>query len=184
MSRRIFFTLPIAFAATLFHTACCVLPLLSLASTSLPFLDFFVRYKPFFFWFQFAVIFYLIVKITLDQTKIKSFCSLKDRILHSISLVIAIGGMVISYYEPFKGENQKLAEQQFMLFKNHRQLEVNLSGKYDKEALRKDLLDIKGIKSNRILIINDTLALTFQSNQISSQQILKSLKLKGYSFAE
>jgi len=98
--------------------------------------------------------------------------------------MIVITGTAISYYEPFKNENQKLAEQQFMLFKNHRQLEINLFGEYDEEALRKDLENMKGIKSNRISIDNDTLAVTFQSNEVSSQEILRNLRLKGYSFVE
>ena len=116
--------------------------------------------------------------------KIRSFCNMKDRTIHLISLLIAIGGMAVNHYEPFKSEKQKLAEQQFILFKNHRQLEVNLSGKYDQAALRKDLMNIKGIKSNRISIVNDTLGLTFQSNQVSSEEILRNLRSKGYSFGQ
>ena len=184
MSSRLIFTIPLAFAATLLHVGCCLLPLFSIASSSLPYLDFFARYKSFFTWFQFVVIFYLIVKIILDQQKIKPFCSVKDRVIHFVSLMIVITGTAISYYEPFKNENQKLAEQQFMLFKNHRQLEINLFGEYDEEALRKDLENMKGIKSNRISIDNDTLAVTFQSNEVSSQEILRNLRLKGYSFVE
>ena len=184
MSSRLFFTIPLAFTATLLHAGCCLLPLFSLASTSLPYLDFFVRYKLFFAWFQLAVMFYLIVKIILDHQKIKPFCNVKDRVIHFVSLLIVITGMLVSYYEPFKNEDQKLAEEQFMFFKNHRQLEINLFGEYDEEVLRKDLESMKGIKSNRILIGNDKLALTFQSNEVSSQEILRNLRLKGYNFAE
>ena len=184
MSSRLFFTIPLTFTATLLHAGCCLLPLFSLASTSLPYLDFFVRYKLFFAWFQLAVMFYLIVKIILDQQKIKPFCNVKDRVIHFVSLLIVITGMLVSYYEPFKNEDQKLAEEQFMFFKNHRQLEINLFGEYDEEVLRKDLESMKGIKSNRILIGNDKLALTFQSNEVSSQEILRNLRLKGYNFAE
>jgi len=184
MRSKIPFTLSFAFAATLLHISCCLLPLFSLASTSLPYLNFFTRYRALFAWIQFAVVFYLLVKIVLDQTRIKSFCHKTDRIIHMTSLVIAVCGIGINHYEPFKTENQKLAEQQFMLFRNHRQLEINLSGVYDKEALKKDLMEMKGIKSNRIEISNDTLALTFQSNLVSSQEILSNLRSKGYSFAE
>jgi len=184
MSSRLFFTIPLTFTATLLHAGCCLLPLFSLASTSLTYLDFFVRYKLFFAWFQLAVMFYLIVKIILDHQKIKPFCNVKDRVIHFVSLLIVITGMLVSYYEPFKNENQKLAEEQFMFFKNHRQLEINLFGEYDEEILRKDLENMKGIKSNRILIGNDKLALTFQSNEVSSREILRNLRLKGYIFAE
>ncbi|MCF2445958.1 hypothetical protein L0657_18510 [Dyadobacter sp. CY345] len=180
MSIRIFSTLPVVFASTLLHIGCCLLPVLSLVGTSLPFLNFFARYKPVFVWIQLAVMLYLILKIILDLSRIRSFCNTTDRVIHFGSLVIAVTGVLISHYEPFKNDNQKLAEQRFMLFKNHRQLEVGLSGKYDQEVLKKDLLEIKGVKSGRILIENDTLALTFLSNQTSSREILRNLRLKGY----
>jgi len=184
MSNRVFFTIPLVFTATLLHMGCCLLPLFSIIGTSLPYLEFFSRFKSFFTCFQLAVLLYLTVRIMLDQKKVKPFCNMKDRIMHFVSLVIVITGMTISYYEPFKTEDQMLAERQFLLFKNHRQLEVNLFGEYDEEALRKDLENMKGIKSNRISIGNDTLALTFHSDEVSRQEILRNLRLKGYSFAE
>lgn len=184
MSIRIFATLPVVFASTLLHIGCCLLPLFSLIGTSLPYLNFFARYKPVFVWIQLAVMFYLILKFILDLSRIRSFCNTTDRIIHFVSLVIAIGGIVVSNYEPFKNENQKLAEQRFLFFKNHRQLEVNLFGEYDEETLRNDLERMKGIKSNRISIVNDTLTLTFQTNQVSSQEIIRNLRSKGYGLVE
>src|SRR5687768_3086343 len=98
MINRVFFTIPLTITATLLHMGCCLLPLFSIIGTSLPYLEFFSRFKSFFNCFQFAVLLYLTVRVILDQKKVKRFCNLKDRIIHFVSLAIVITGMTISYY--------------------------------------------------------------------------------------
>ena len=180
MRFRLIFTLPLTLLATFLHLSCCLLPLLSIAGTSLPYFDFFTRYKTMLTVFQLLVTMYLLGKIVLDYTHIKPFCDVRERVIHFIGVTIAVAGLTISYYEPFKSEDQQLAEQQFLRFKSHRQLDIAISGDYDREKLLNDLVEIKGVKSNRIQITDGMVALTFQSNKTSRQEILENLRSKGY----
>jgi uncharacterized membrane protein len=180
MRFRLIFTLPLTLLATFLHLGCCLLPLLSIAGTSFPYYDFFTRYKTMLTVFQLLVTMYLLGKIMLDQTHIKPFCDARERVIHWIGVVIAVVGLTISYYEPFKSEDQQLAEQQFLRFKSHRQMDISISGDYDHEKLLNDLAEIKGVKSNRIQISDGMVALTFQSNTTSRLEILENLRSKGY----
>lgn len=180
MRFRLIFTLPLTILATFLHLGCCLLPLLSIAGMSLAHFDFFTRYKAMLMVFQLGIAGYLVGKIVLDQTGVKPFCGLKERVIHFISMIVAIVGLTISYYEPFKSENQQLAEQQLLLFKTHRQMNIYIIGDYDYKRLLNDLAEIEGIKSKRIQITDGRVALTFQSNRTSREEILENLRSKGY----
>lgn len=184
MRIRSTFTLPLTILATFLHLGCCLLPLLSIAGTSLSHFDFFTRYKTMLMVFQLGVAGYLVGRIVLDQAGVKPFCGFRERIIHFVSMIIAMGGLTISYFEPLKSENQQLAEQQFLLFKTHRQMDINIAGDYDRERLLNDLVEIKGVKSNRIQMADGMVALTFQSNRTSRQEILENLRSKGYTVSD
>ena len=180
MRFRSIFTLPVTLLAIFLHLSCCLFPLISIAAISGPYLDVLSSYKSVFIGIQYVVIFYLIIRLVLDKFRLKRFCGIGERVMHFASLAIAFAGLVLSTFEPFKTENQRLAEQRFELFKNHRQLHINLTDRCNYEKLRSDLADIKGVKSNRIKIADNRLLLTFQSNRISRKEIVRILRDKGH----
>ncbi|MCF2493454.1 heavy-metal-associated domain-containing protein, partial [Dyadobacter sp. CY22] len=86
----------------------------------------------------------------------------------------------LGVFEPFRTEQQVLAQQQFELFRTHRQIQLSVSGKYNSERLKEDITSIKGVKPTSVKINGHSVKATFQSNQVSSAQILKTLKKQGY----
>ncbi|HEV7379842.1 MAG TPA: hypothetical protein VGN64_08625 [Dyadobacter sp.] len=97
-----------------------------------------------------------------------------------LSLVVVLSGLFIGYAEPFKTENQRLAEAQFRLFQTHRQVTLQIAGDYDQTILRDILCSVNGVKSTRISFDENEVQLAYSSELTSKQEIVSQLKSKGY----
>jgi copper chaperone CopZ len=173
-------TVPVAVFFSFLHVGCCILPLITVTAGSITYLGFFREHKSVFMFIQLVMLAYISVKLLRSYLGKNQFHGAAEKIAYLISLAITFAGLLIGYYEPFKTQDQKIAQQQFEFFKSHRQLEFDLSGSYDHNRLREDILQIYGVKPNRIRIHNKTVAVTFQSDKTSEPEILAALKEKGY----
>lgn len=97
-----------------------------------------------------------------------------------IGLVIALSGLVINRWEPFKSEEQILSEQHFERFKSQRQLRVDLTGTYNEEKLLMDLHRIDGVRRGSISLEAQTVSLSYHKGKVSAGEIFEVLKKKGY----
>jgi len=174
------FSVPVAILLSVLHAACCILPLLSVAASFTSFLNYFVTYKSVFLVIQLIVLGFIFVKLVRHYLVKNQFHSKMEKISYHISLIITVAGLLIGYFEPFKTENQKIAQQQFAFFKAHRQLRFELSGNYDDQKLRSDLAGMRGVKPNRIRIAKASIEVTYRNDQTSGTEILKKIKEKGY----
>lgn len=97
-----------------------------------------------------------------------------------IGWFIAISGLIINRWEPFKSERQVLAEQQFERFKSQRQLRIDLTGTYKEENLVAELSGIHGIRAGSIGLESGSLTLSYHKEKVSAGEIWAFLKRKGY----
>ena len=97
-----------------------------------------------------------------------------------IGWLIALSGLVISRWEPFKSEEQILAEQHFERFKSQRQFRVDLTGTYNEEKLLMDLHQIEGIRKESIGLEKHVVTLSYHKEKVSAGEIFEILRSKGY----
>lgn len=93
---------------------------------------------------------------------------------------IALSGLIINRWEPFKSERQMLAEQQFERFRSHRQLRVELGGSCDGQKLIADLREINGVRDESIDLDASVVSLSYHKEKVSEDEILYVLRKKGY----
>ncbi|USJ32269.1 hypothetical protein [Dyadobacter chenhuakuii] len=180
MLKKSALSLPISIFVSLLHVGCCIFPLISIAVGSAARFEELTRYKPFFFGLQVLLLVYLGVTLVRFYLGKRLFHSQFENWSYHIAFGIAIAGMILGVFEPFRTEQQVLAQQQFELFRTHRQIQLSVSGKYNSERLKEDITSIKGVKPTSVKINGHSVKATFQSNQVSSAQILKTLKKQGY----
>ena len=183
MLKKSALSLPISIFVSLLHVGCCVFPLISVAIGSASRFEALTRYKPFFFGLQVLLLVYLGVTLVRFYSGKRLFHSQFENWSHHIAFGIAISGMILGLYEPFRTEQQVMAQQQFELFRTHRQIELSVSGKYNSEQLKEDITSIKGVKPTSVRINGSSVKATFQSNQVSSGKILAALQEQGYQVA-
>lgn len=162
------------------HIGCCVLPLFSVAIGSSSGFQILNQYKPLITTFQVMLLMYILVSLLSHYTGIRVYHSRRSLLMGKLSLAVVVAGLLIGYTEPFKTENQRLAEQQFKMFQTHRQLTLLISGEFDQAALKGELSKVNGIKSKRIAFNRDSVQLTYSSELTSRQQIMAHLRKKGY----
>ena len=103
-----------------------------------------------------------------------------EAVSYVIGWLIALSGLVISRWEPFKSEEQILAEQHFERFKSQRQFRVDLTGTYNEEKLLTDLHQIEGIGKESIGLEKHVVTLSYHKEKVSAGEIFEILRSKGY----
>lgn len=93
---------------------------------------------------------------------------------------IALSGLVINRWEPFKSEERVLAEQHFERFKSQRQLRIDLASRSNVQELLADLREIDGVRKGSIAIESEAVTLSYHKGKVSPEQILEVLKSKGH----
>ncbi len=180
MLKKSALSLPISIFVSLLHVGCCIFPLISIAVGSASRFDGMTRYKPLFLGLQVLLLIYLCVSLVRFYSGRHFFHSQFENWSYHIAFAIAMAGLLIGLFEPFRTEEQKLAQQQFELFRTHRQIELSVSGKYDRQQLKEDLTSIKGIRPASVKINGSYVKASFQSDKVSSLVILAALREQGY----
>ncbi|MGG7662181.1 heavy-metal-associated domain-containing protein [Dyadobacter sp. BHUBP1] len=165
---------------TLLHIGCCLLPLLSLASLPSFAAGFWGRHHLLFTILQWTMFLWLSGRLVGFYFWKKNFHSRREAISYVIGWLIALSGLVINRWEPFKTEEQVLAEQHFERFKSHRQLRVDLTGTYNKDKLLTDLRQIEGVRKESIGLDKHAVTLSYHKGKVSDKEIFEVLKRKGY----
>lgn len=164
---------------TFLHVACCLVPLLSLAS--LPVFDTFLTgHQRIFTILQWTIFFGLTGRLFAFYYWNKSFHGRMEALSYLAGWMITLSGLVINRWEPFKTERQVLAEQQFERLRSQRQLRIDLTGGYNEETLIADLHRIDGVRKESISLEANELTLSYHKDKVSAGEILELLKRKGY----
>jgi ABC-type multidrug transport system fused ATPase/permease subunit len=177
---RSFYSLSFSLIITILHIGCCILPLLSLAS--LPIFDtgFLARHQLMLTVLQWAVFIWLSGRLAAFYFWNKNFHSRMERFSYLFGWFIALSGLVINRWEPFKSEEQILAEQHFERFKTQRQLRIDLARRGNVEELLADLREIDGVRKGSITLESKAVTLSYHKEKVSPEQILAVLKSKGH----
>jgi len=173
------FSVLVSVLLSLLHVACCILPLFSAIAGTVTHHTYFSQYKTIFTVLQVVMFLYVVVRLVLHYRG-RTFHNRMERIAYHISFFVVGAGLLIEYFEPFQSENQKIAKQQFEFFRTHRRLEMYIQASSDTLRLKEELLKIRGVKPDRILFHNASVALTFNTNKTSRTEILNRLKARGY----
>lgn len=183
MFSRAIYSFPLSVLISSLHIGCCILPLFSVAVGSSSYFQILNQYKSLITTFQIVLLVYVLVNLYTHYKGIRSIHGRWGLLSNHLSLIIVAAGLWIGYFEPFKSENQRLAQQQFELFQTHRQATLRIPGGFDQTQLREDLLKVKGVKPKRISFDNDAVLLTYSNQLTSRQQIVTYLQKRGYSVA-
>jgi hypothetical protein len=178
------YSLPISLFFSVLHIGCCLLPLLSATAGSLPYFNILTRYKSLFTVIQLLLLVYFVAVLVKYYMGRKSFHNRTERIVMHLSLIIVVVGLLIGYFEPFKSENQRIAEQQFAFFKNHRRIEITFLNEYDPNGVEQEVRKISGVRAGRVTAAANSVVLTYRSDQTTRKIILEHLENKGYKVQE
>lgn len=162
------------------HVACCLMPLFAIASGSVPYFYALKPYVALFTGMQLFMVLFIGIRLALAFVGRARFHTQLEKVSYQIGMMVAVTAVAIGHFEPFKTENQKIAEQQFQFFKSHRSLHLDIAGSYDSELLRSDISKIRGIRSSRIPDEQNTFSITYQIDLISKAQVLHILRQNGY----
>jgi len=162
------------------HAGCCLLPLFAAAAGYLPYFAGLLQYKTALTFIQLSILIYIGIRLFRYYFRKALFHSRLERASYQLGFLISVLSLYLGYFEPFKTENQRIAQQQFQFFKAHRHVEFGIAGKYDSRRLRKDIVLIDGIKADRVQIKDTTFSVTFQTKLISQDKIFNILRQKGY----
>ncbi|ACT95250.1 hypothetical protein Dfer_4047 [Dyadobacter fermentans DSM 18053] len=177
---RSFYSLSFSLIITSLHIACCILPLLSLASLPLFDQGFFARNQGLLSVLQWVLFVWLSGRLFVFYFWNKTFHSRMETFSYVLGWFIALSGLIINRWEPFKSERQMLAEQQFERFRSHRQLRVELGGSCDGQKLIADLREINGVRDESIDLDASVVSLSYHKEKVSEDEILDVLRKKGY----
>ncbi|WP_149243015.1 heavy-metal-associated domain-containing protein [Dyadobacter sp. 32] len=183
MIKKFVLPVPISLLVSILHVGCCIFPLISIAVGSASRFEGLTRYKPFFLGLQVLLLIYLSITLVRFYLGKHFFHSQFENWSYHVAFGIATAGLFIGLLEPFRTEQQMLAQKQFELFRTHRQIELSVSGKYNSEQLKEDITSINGVKPTSVQINGTYVRATFQSNQVSSDSILAALREQGYEVA-
>ncbi|WP_291204976.1 heavy-metal-associated domain-containing protein [Dyadobacter sp.] len=149
---------------------------------SLPFfnIDFLTRHRLVFTILQWTLFIGLSGRLSIFYFWKKDFHSRMEAFSYAIGWLIALSGLVINRWEPFKTEEQILAEQHFERFKSQRQFRVDLAGTCNRAELLTDLHRIDGVRKGSIDLNARTVTLSYHKEKVSAEEIFDILKKKGY----
>lgn len=177
---RSFYSLSFSLLITFLHIGCCILPLLSLASLSFLNAGFLDKHKLLFTALQWVMLTWLSGRLLAFFCWKKNFHNRAEMLSYFSGWFIALSGLIISQWEPFKPERQVLAEQQFERFRSQRQLHIDLPGTYNKDALVADLGEIDGVRRSAIGLGDGSVTVSYHKDKVSPAEIFAVLKRKGY----
>lgn len=177
---RSFYSLSFSLIITFLHIGCCILPLLSLASLPIFSTGFLSRYQQMFTVLQWTVFIGLSARLAAFYLWNKNFHSRTETFSYFFGWFIALSGLVISRWEPFKSDEQILAEQHFERFKSQRQLRIDLTRRGNVHELLTDLRAIDGVRKGSIAVESGAVTLSYHKEKVSSEYILAVLKSKGH----
>lgn len=165
------------------HVGCCLIPLFAIASGSMPYFYALKQYSAIFTGMQLFMVVFMGIRLAGVYLGNARFHTLFEKVSYQIGMFVAVSALFVSYYEPFKTENERIAEQQFQFFKSHRSLQFDIAGHYDSDSLKSDVLRIRGVKTSRISEQQNTFSVTYQIDMVTREQILQLLRQKGYDVA-
>lgn len=177
---RSFYSLSFSLIITFLHIGCCVLPLLSLASLPIFNTAFLARHQTLLTVMQWTIFIWLSGRLVAFYFWNKTFHSRTETFSYVFGWFIALSGLAINRWEPFKTEERILAEQHFERFKSQRQFRANLTGTYNKEKLMADLRQIDGVRKGSVGLDERTVTLSYHKEKVSAEEIFEVLKSKGY----
>ncbi|PSL32371.1 heavy-metal-associated domain-containing protein [Dyadobacter jiangsuensis] len=177
---RSFYSLSFSLLITFLHIGCCLLPLLSIASLPLFNTSFLITHQPVFTILQSILFIWLTVRLWAFYFWGRSFHSRTEALSYLLGWFIALLGLVINRWEPFKTEEQVMAAQHFERFKSQRQLQIELNSRDDAQELMADLRAIDGVRKGSITLESKSVRLSYHKGKISPEQILAVLRSKGH----
>lgn len=177
---RSVYSLSFSVVVTLLHISCCLVPLVSIASLSFVNTRFLAEHQMFFQILQWGVLLWLSGRLLAFYIFDKHFHNRTEMISYCLSWLIAATGLAVDYREPFKNENQILAEQHFERFRNHRQLNIRLAVSCDAEQLQGDLACIEGVRKGSVDVKADAVTLSYHKKVVTPDHIYAVLRAKGY----
>jgi hypothetical protein len=177
---RGFYSLSFSLIITFLHVGCCLLPLLSLAS--LPVFDagFLARHQTMLTVLQWGVFIALSARLAALYIFNKNFHGRTEKLSYFLGWSIALTGLIINRWEPFKSDRQILAEQHFERFKSQRQLRIDVVRRDNMQELLADLRGIDGVRKGSIVLEQEAVTLSYHKEKVSPEQILSILKSKGH----
>ncbi|MGN7886245.1 heavy-metal-associated domain-containing protein [Dyadobacter sp. 22481] len=110
----------------------------------------------------------------------REFHGRMETLSYFLGWFIALSGLVINRWEPFKSEEQVLAEQHFERFKSQRQLRIDLASPDNVQELVADLQEIDGVRKGSIALESEVVILSYHKEKVSPERILAVLKSKGH----
>lgn len=177
---RSFYSLTFSFIITFLHIGCCILPLLSLASLPVFTTGFLNRHQLLLTVLQWTLFIGLTGRLAAFYFWKKNFHSRTETLSYFLGWFIALSGLVVNRWEPFKSEEQVLAEQHFERFKSQRQLRIDLTHPDNVQELLADLREIDGVRKSSIALESEAVTLSYHKEKVSPEQILSVLKSKGH----
>jgi len=177
---RRFYSLSFSLIITFLHIGCCILPLLSLASLPVLNLGFLAGHQLLLTVLQWTIFIWLSGRLFAFYFWNKNFHGRTEALSYLLGWFIALSGLVINRWEPFKTEQQILAKQQFERFKSQRLLRVDLSGTYNEAELITDLHQIDGVRRESIGLEARAVTLSYHKERVSAEEIFDVLRRKGY----
>ncbi|PWJ60483.1 hypothetical protein CLV98_101667 [Dyadobacter jejuensis] len=182
-------TLSAVLVLALAHVGCCLLPLVALASSSIPFFSFLSEYQDVVAFFQLGMLAYLGFHLSRHYTGKERFHSSLERLTYHLGLVFTVLSLVVGHFEPFHTENQRIAQQQFQFFKTHRRTVLGFTGTFDAGSIKKEITLVKGIRSCRQVALPEApptkgstigFSITYQTEQVSLEQLIEAFRQKGH----
>jgi hypothetical protein len=177
---RSFYSLSFSLLITLLHIACCLLPLLSLASLPLFDTGFLTRHQQVFTILQWSLFIGLTGRLAAFYFWNKNFHSRAETLSYFCGWVIALSGLIINRWEPFKTEEQLMAEQHFERFRSQRQLRIDVNRRDNVQELLADLRSIDGVRKGSITLEPEGITLSYHKEKVSPEHILAVLRSKGH----
>lgn len=177
---RSFYSLSFSLLITFLHIGCCLLPLLSLASLPLLNTGFPTAHQPIFIILQWVLFVWLTGRLAAFYLWKKDFHSRIETLSYLLGWFIALSGLIINRWEPFKTEEQVMAAQHFERFKSQRQLRINLNGRDNVQELLADLRAIEGVRKGSVTVESEFVKLSYHKGKVSPERILTVLRSKGH----
>lgn len=177
---RSFYSLCFSLIITFLHIGCCILPLLSLAS--LPIFDtgLLTSHQLLVTVLQWTIFAWLSGRLAAFYFWNREFHGRMETLSYFLGWFIALSGLVINRWEPFKSEEQVLAKQHFERFKSQRQLRIDLASPDNVQELVADLQEIDGVRKGSIALESEAVILSYHKEKVSPERILAVLKSKGH----
>lgn len=168
---------------TLLHGVCCLGPILSISFIPFFFITGGAAYKLYLTAFQIAFTAFLLGglgwRFSGGNRRAQGWW---EGFFSVAPLLVSLAGLAIAWLEPFKTEQQRLAEQQFIFFKTNRTARIQMTEAYEPEKLRVDLRQVAGVRKVRFQDNGRLVEIHFDTTQSSEALISTELDEKGYCF--